>query len=260
MIVTPKFKMNRFFFFAALFFSGQAIANNAPAHPDTHELFVKANRAYDAGNLTQAITDYQSLLQNGSTRAPLYYNLGNAYFKQGDIGASIAAYLHATRESPRFADLKANLKTVREEVRDAIDSEQESILTAILFFWYYKLSPSEFGTVALLTNLAFALLLIAAMYLPRNEYIPWLQKLTVILLITSSASFLGRTYFPRQIAVVQATEALVFSGTSSETTVLFKVHSGTEMRVQAKAPGWVRVQVNDQQGWLPETNVEVVSL
>ncbi|MEE2959329.1 MAG: tetratricopeptide repeat protein [Myxococcota bacterium] len=252
--------MNRFILLAALFSSGPAIANNSVPSTDTNELFVEANRSYDAGNLTKAVTDYESLLQIGLTNGPIYYNLGNAYFKQGDVGASITAYLHATRESPRFADLQANLKTARAEVRDAIDSEEESILTAILFFWYYKLSPSEFGMVAVLANLTFALLLIAAMYLPRNEYIPWLQKITVLLLITSSASFLCRTYFPRKIAVVQASEASVFSGTSNETTVLFKVHSGTEMRVQQSAPGWVRVKVNDQQGWLPETEVDVVSL
>jgi tetratricopeptide (TPR) repeat protein len=47
-------------------------------------LFLQANVEYAEGNYAQAAQTYQEILQD-SPCAEVYYNLGNAHFKQGEL-------------------------------------------------------------------------------------------------------------------------------------------------------------------------------
>ena len=52
----------------------------------------------------------ESLLSDGFRNGAVYYNLGNAYFRAGECGRSIAAYRKAKPFRPRDPYLEANLK------------------------------------------------------------------------------------------------------------------------------------------------------
>ena len=70
-----------------------------PAKATVDNDFEKANELYKAGAYSEAIDMYNSVLAQGYTSAALYYNLGNAYFKQGELAQSILAYERALRLS-----------------------------------------------------------------------------------------------------------------------------------------------------------------
>src|SRR4051794_15821172 len=48
--------------------------------------FDAANKLYEQGNYKQAADAYKLLVQKAQVSAPLYFNLGNALFKAGQIG------------------------------------------------------------------------------------------------------------------------------------------------------------------------------
>ena len=52
----------------------------------------------------------ESLLSTGYRNGAVYYNLGNAYFRAGEYGRSIAAYRQAKPYRPRDPYLEANLR------------------------------------------------------------------------------------------------------------------------------------------------------
>ena len=54
-------------------------------------------------------------MQSGQVSAALYFNLGNAWFKSGQIGRAIAAYRQAEQITPRDPDLRANLQFARNQ-------------------------------------------------------------------------------------------------------------------------------------------------
>ena len=82
------------------------------AAASSNELFALGNRAYEKEEYKQAIDCYQKcLLEVEST--VLYYNLGNAYFREGEIGHSILAYERALVLSPRNVEANRNLAFVR---------------------------------------------------------------------------------------------------------------------------------------------------
>src|SRR4030095_9977885 len=47
----------------------------------------------------------------------LWFNLGNACFKSGQIGRAIVAYRRAENSTPRDPDVRANLKFARNQVK-----------------------------------------------------------------------------------------------------------------------------------------------
>jgi tetratricopeptide (TPR) repeat protein len=75
--------------------------------------FFQANALYTQGNYPAAIQAYEKLLISGLASAPLYFNLGNAYFKAGETGHAILNYERARRLAPRDTDIEANLAYAR---------------------------------------------------------------------------------------------------------------------------------------------------
>src|SRR6185436_11225451 len=80
---------------------------------DVAVTFDGANKLYEQGKFVEAAAGYEKLVLGGQSSAPIYYNLGNAYFKSGQIGRAIRAYRQAERLTPRDPDLRANLQFAR---------------------------------------------------------------------------------------------------------------------------------------------------
>ena len=57
--------------------------------PRGGQLMSSANGFYDRGEFEDAARIYQQLVSLGTHNSRLYYNLGNAYFMQGDVGRAV---------------------------------------------------------------------------------------------------------------------------------------------------------------------------
>src|SRR5207247_3024606 len=79
--------------------------------------FEAANKLYYEAQFTNAAAAYEKLIQSGQHAPSLYFNLGNAWFKSGQIGRAIAAYRHAEQLTPRDPDVRANLEFARKQVQ-----------------------------------------------------------------------------------------------------------------------------------------------
>src|SRR5262249_6562621 len=66
--------------------------------------FESANKLYYENKFPEAAAAYEKLLRPGTASAALYFNLGNAWFKAGQIGRALAAYRQAEQLSPRDPD------------------------------------------------------------------------------------------------------------------------------------------------------------
>ena len=68
-------------------------------------LFLDGNKHYSIQDYNGALDMYEKLLGQGYEHSDLYYNLGNAYYRQNQIGQSIWAYHKALKIEPRNKDL-----------------------------------------------------------------------------------------------------------------------------------------------------------
>src|ERR1700690_263593 len=75
--------------------------------------FKAANQLYDASKFAEAAATYEKIEPK---TAHVYYNLGNAWFRQNKLGLAILNYARANRLAPRDPDILANLKFAQQRL------------------------------------------------------------------------------------------------------------------------------------------------
>jgi len=78
--------------------------------------FYRANLLYEKGNYDEAIAEYKKLNEKSLESGNFYYNIGNCYFKKGDLGKSILNYEKAKKILPRDKDLIANYEYAKSNI------------------------------------------------------------------------------------------------------------------------------------------------
>jgi len=230
------------------------------------DLMAQANQLYEAGQFAEAAGIYQSLVDAGLEDGALFYNLGNAYFKQEDWGRAILNYRRAQLLMPRDPDVWANLTLARAQTVDQIEIDSQVILSQVLKVPEKWLSLNEMA-IALLGLWVMSILLI--ILLTRFEAEAWKQR-TLYLLIIVTILLLGglvslgwRLYTAnaRPDGVIVANEIDVTSGPGAQYIAEFKLHSGTEVSILEERPNWTRVTLpgGQLQGWIPLSAVEPIS-
>ena len=79
--------------------------------------FAKANREYAAGHYEAATEGYEALVRSGQWNATLFYNLGNTWYRRGNLARAILNYERALALDPRQPEAMANLQLVRDQAR-----------------------------------------------------------------------------------------------------------------------------------------------
>lgn len=217
--------------------------------------FDAANNLYYAGKFSDAATAYENILYSGQKSVALYYNLGNAYFKSGQIGKAIAAYREAEKLNPRDPDIRANLQFARNQIQGpTLTASRGQRLLG-------KLTLNEW------TLLAAAALWLCFLLLALREWRPALKRLlrlylsaaavaTVVLFACVAISW--SEHHSTRTAVVIAREVPVRKGPLDESNTSFTVHDGAELRVLDKNNEWLQVTSDPSRiGWVRRDQVLV---
>lgn len=223
------------------------------------EVFLRANAAYEEGAYAKAAAGYQRLVSEGFDDGRVQFNLGNALLRHGELGRAIASYLRSRAVRPRDEDVRANLDFARQSTKDAIAPPEPSEVLSTLFFWHFALSHRELAIGLLAVNLIFWAVLALGLVWPSREMIRWASFLLLVLLLTLATSLLVHRFLDRPLGVIVPQEVSAHTAPEESSVVRFKLHAGTELRVQDQRPGWVRVSLPDgQQGWIGEEWIELV--
>lgn len=107
----------------SLFLAAYLPAAAAEASADPAATVAEADSAYRRGDFTYAAELYSKVAEEGSGGAPLLYNLGNAYWRDGDAGRAVLAYSRALRLDPGNERIKGNLDFVASKVTDSNKAE-----------------------------------------------------------------------------------------------------------------------------------------
>ena len=84
----------------------------------------EGDSAYIKDDYATAIQIYESLLKNGES-ADVYYNLGNSYYKAGEIAKAVLNYERALLMKPGNSDIRANLEVARAKTIDKVEPVPE---------------------------------------------------------------------------------------------------------------------------------------
>lgn len=227
---------------------------------EPEEILLRANTAYESGEYARAVALYQSLVERGVDNGHLYYNLGNAHLRNGELGRAVAAYRRSRSLLPRDEDVAANLEFARKSARDALRPPGPSPVLTTLFFWHFQLSRPELLRLVVLANALLWGVLILRLFGRRSEVLRWLSFALAALVLTTGISLLIRSVHPSRVAVIVPQEIDVHAGTRADTVVRFKLHAGTEVAVSELRDGWLQIRLPDgERGWIEARHAEVVS-
>jgi len=210
--------------------------------------FDAANKLYEEGKFADAASAYEKLTQSGQASAALYFNLGNAFFKSGQIGRAIAAYRQAEQITPRDPDLRANLQFARNQ------TPSPTLVPGRWQRWLGRLTLNEWTFLAAGVLWLWLLLLAVLQWRPAlKPTLRWyLYSLAALGLLLSVCAFftLRQTRFTRT-AIVVAHDATVRFGPLPESPSAFTVHDGAELRVLDQKDEWLQVSAGPRRtGWL----------
>jgi tetratricopeptide (TPR) repeat protein len=221
-----------------------------PAAPVT---FDAANKLYYEGKFADAASAYDSLIQSGQRSAPLYFNLGNAFFKSGQVGRAIAAYRQAQLLTPRDPDIRANLQFARNQVQGP------TLPSTAWQRWSGRLSLNEWTLLTAGSLWLFLLLLALLQWRPRLARPLRNGALALGLATLFLCSCLGAIAYENQsnrIAIIVAPDAVVRVGPLETAPNAFTVHDGAELRILDQRDDWLQVTTGPQRnGWVQRQQV-----
>ena len=211
----------------------------------------EAMTAYDTGDFKTALTFYADKIRTDGPSAPLLYNLGNCYYKTGNLPMALAAYERALRLAPRSSDITENLNLTRRQLM----LEEKRLLDSPRDFPSYIrdslrldewLVLAAFGLAASFTALGLAVLKI------RKRV--WLGILTggiAIGTLSIIMTFMQMKYtYTEKYAAVVERNAPLYSLPSASGKVELSVKAGTECTVSEKRSDFVRVTIDGAEGWM----------
>jgi len=225
-------------------------------------LFARANQLYEAGQYREAIVLYEQLILEGARDGRVYYNLGNAYFKSGELGEALVNYERARRLLPRDEDVRANLAFARAQVKGGPALPAEDGLSAGLRALHEGLRLDEKAWLAwglYLLMIGLGLVGLFAWRWRRPALIG--ATLAGCCLCVALISFgIGLSQMETtDWAFVVTPQAPVYSGPGESYMLEITLGEGNSVRVEERRGGWCRVRLaGDLQGWTQCTQLESV--
>ena len=128
------------------------------AEPAPGLLAQQADSAYAQDNFALAERLYLESIKQDGTSSTIFYNLGNAYYRQGNLGKAIVNYERALKLDPTNADARDNLDFVKAKITDR-QIDEGSIMTKL---WHNVISTFKADTWAWIAVILFALFLAGA--------------------------------------------------------------------------------------------------
>lgn len=126
----------------------------------------RANTLYASGRYEEAAEQYVSLVDSGHKSSDVFYNLGNALFREGRLGHAVLAWETALSLNPRDGDAAANIGIA---LRGAGESEDRGFSRSGPLFLNQTLSSREQSILAALFFFALGVLALVA----RKRDVAW---------------------------------------------------------------------------------------
>lgn len=232
----------------------------------------RADSAYNKENYRLAIELYEQSIAGEGVSAMAYYNLGNAYFRNDNLGKAVLSYERALKLDPTDGDARQNLKFVLSRIQDRPEDDS-SFFAGVhrsVVSWQH---PDVWAWIAFAVFVLFAGAVSCYLFSPNimvkkagffGGFILLLLFIYALVIAADSAATAQR----RSEAVVVAPSTQLSSTPRASRTASDKIvtiHEGTKVSIidsvatpdDPVSPMWYNVKLNNStKAWLRATDVE----
>ena len=237
------------------------IVRPCPASQQATGLFFDANDRYRKGEFDAAERTYRRILDAGVDSGPLYFNLGNACFKQKKLGEAIYYWEKALEKTPGDSDIRENLSLASLQIVDRIDVPPDPLPIRLLDRGVHLLTVNQESIVVLalfvLANALFSVYLVSrSARLAFRALVASLALGSIVLLFAGSLAWKIYERDHRRQGIIIEQKVDMRSGPGRENITVVTVHEGIKVRVRGEAAGWYQVSLpNGWNGWVPGESV-----
>ena len=240
-------------------------ALHAQTFADSTTVYTKAmaDSAYAAADYAAAIHIYEHLLHTQGEAAAVYYNLGGAYYKAGDIARSILNYERALLMEPSNENIQFNLELARSKAVD-----KNAIVTELFFVrWWKQFSAilsadgwAKCGIICFILLISCLTLFIFSKKSKTKKIIFIFALLSAIGTIVANvmATNQKEVMVLRENAIIMEPSVTIRSTPSVNGTELFILHEGKKVKIKDDSmKEWKEIEIEDGNiGWLPASAIE----
>ena len=230
---------------------------------DFDENFYKANNYYNNSKYLESINIYESILAAGWESSNLYYNLGNSYFRQNQIGQSIWAYNKALKMDPRNEHLIKNLSIAEAKIKDRIILPDEFYFVKVYGNFKSRYTLKEWllagGIIVLFTVVSF---LISEFHIFNNLKIVRVVKILILLTVTIHIVILDKFFDDDddKFGIIIDNQVKAYSGPFyGDNSILFNINEGTEVMIKQYQKNWTEIILLDgKSAWITSNKIRVL--
>lgn len=224
-----------------------------------------ADSLYVGKHYAEAAEIY-GLLADSIESAELYYNQGNAEFKQKHYAKAVLAYERALRIDPDNEDAQYNIALVRTRLLDRFSKPSEMFFVSWTRDWVTSHSVAHWTLIGFLWVVIFFVFLI--LYFTASRM--WLRKVGFFAAIFSAVCFIVTTVFAcvqryrfvnNTDAVIMASEVQLYASPTESSKLVNTLHEGTTVTVlERQGKEWLQVELPDAtEGWMQAKGFELVN-
>lgn len=225
---------------------------------------LQANALYQQEKYAEARDVYEAIASSGVANGELYYNLGNAWYKTGNIPRAILNYERALRVMPADDDLVHNLQMANLAIVDRIEA------TPRLFLWeYWEAVKNWFslrGAMAAsggwfaLTIGALIVVILARTYALRKYAAVAAAALGVVWIFSTTVFVAKSTDAARENeAILVVPLATAKNSPDAKSSDAFVLHGGVKVQITDRFGDWVKIRLADGKvGWMEGAAAEII--
>jgi tetratricopeptide (TPR) repeat protein len=239
----------------------------AAAHADLlDDAWKRGNDAYLRGDYAGAVAAYEQLDRQQVTSSELTFNLGNAYYRQGQLGRAIWCWERSLALDPDQDDARYNVDQARRvestRVEDKIEGAEREAT------WIRLVSQLSASTETwLFVGLYLALFVALGLRLrarrrggaDEGRGGAWTALAAILGVAGALAALLlvGRVAMDHvPSGIVLGDQIAVKEGADPNYKTSFNVHAGLRVRLLDRDQDWVRIRLaNGLEGWVRDRDV-----
>ncbi|MFH1077241.1 MAG: tetratricopeptide repeat protein [Pseudomonadota bacterium] len=257
--------------FIILIICGKAWATSSPiTESEVSDLYGKGSAYFrEANDLVaskpgrakelygKAVLYFERIIREGGIEnGKLFYNIGNAYFRMGDLGRAILNYRKAERYIPNNINLVHNLNYAKNRRVDQVKDKIKTRVYKTIFFWHYDLSlKTRFMLFLFFFDLVWVWAITALFF--KKAWIRYgiIISALFVLLFAGSTGIEVLKESRTHTGVILAKEVFARKGDSVtyEPSFTEPLHAGTDFKLVESRMAWLYIELTDgRQCWIPE--------
>jgi len=240
------------------------VAGVVTAFAQPEKLFKEANDLYAANQFDKAAKVYESIVGQGFESPELYFNLGNACYKNGELTKAVLYLERAKLLAPTDEDIQFNIDLVNQFVVDKIEPLPRPFFVKWGQSILYLFSSNGWAWFSIITFIL-ALAGVGLYIFSRNMLYRKMAfslaigffafALLAFIMAGNQKSKLTRHNY----GIIFSSTVTVKSTPDNSGTNLFVIHEGLKVQIKEELGSWYNIRLADgNSGWVLKSVLEKI--